>query len=104
VAHRLLSAITISELETMIARASDPAGKSVRVRLVLAHFNIVDFGEAAALHAGHIRAHLEPQGLVIGPLDTLIAAHAISLGAVVVTDNVAEFSRVPGLKVESWRR
>jgi tRNA(fMet)-specific endonuclease VapC len=104
VERRFLSTITLSELETMIAKASDPMSKSVRVRLVLAHFNIVEFGEAAALYAGQIRAHLEPQGLAIGPLDTLIAAHAKSLRAVVVTDNVAEFSRVPGLKVDNWRR
>lgn len=104
ISQRLVSAITMSELETMIAKAQDPAGKSAAVRLVLAHFNLVDFGEAAALHAGQIRAHLEPRGLAIGPLDTLIAAHALSLGALVVTDNVAEFSRVPGLKVESGLR
>jgi tRNA(fMet)-specific endonuclease VapC len=104
VQRRLLSAITLSELETMIAKARDPGAKSVRVRLVLTHFNIVDFGEAAAQHAGQIRADLEPRGLAIGPLDTLIAAHARSLGATVVTDNIAEFARVPKLKVEGWRR
>lgn len=104
ISQRFVSAITLSELETMIAKAQNSAGKSAAVRLVLAGFNIVDFGEAAALHAGQIRAHLEPRGLTIGPLDTLIAAHALSLGALVVTDNVAEFSRVPGLKVESWLR
>lgn len=104
ISRRLVSATTMSELETMIAKAQDPAGKSAAVRLVLAHFDIVDFDEAAALHAGQIRAHLELRGLANGPLDTLIAAHALSLGALVVTDNVAEFSRVPGLKVESWLR
>jgi len=104
IGRRFVSAITMSELETMIAKAKEPASKSAGVRLVLAHFNIVDFGEAAALHAGQIRAYLEPRGLAIGPLDTLIAAHARSLGATVITDNVAEFSRVPSLKVESWLR
>jgi len=101
---RLVSAITMSELETMIAKAADPGSKSAKVRLVLAHFNIVDFGEAAALHAGAIRAHLEQRGLAIGPLDTLIAAHARSLDAAVVTDKVAEFNRVPDLTVENWLR
>ena len=104
IGRRFISAVTMSELETMIAKARDPGGKSAAVRLVLVHFNIVDFGEAAAVHAGHIRAYLEPKGLAIGPLDTLIAAHALSLGALVVTDNIAEFSRVPGLKVESALR
>jgi tRNA(fMet)-specific endonuclease VapC len=101
---RLVSTVTMSEVETLVAKAADPTTKSVRVRLVLAQFNIVDFGEAAALHVGQIRAHLEPRGLAIGPLDTLIAGHARSLGATVVTNDVGEFSRVPGLAVESWLR
>lgn len=99
---RLISAVTMSELETMIAKASDPVAKSDKVRLVLTYFNIVDFNQAAALHAGVVRAHLEPRGLAIGPLDTLIAAHARSLGATVVTENVREFSRVPELNVRTW--
>lgn len=102
--QRLVSAITMSEVETMVAKAKDPADKSGKVRLVLVHFNILDFGERAAMHAGQIRAQLEPRGIGIGPLDTLIAAHAISLGATIVTDNLAEFSRVPALKVEGWLR
>ena len=104
VGQRLVSAVTMSEIETMIAKAKEPEAKSARVRLVLAQFNLVDFGEAAAFHVGQIRAYLEPRGLAIGPLDTLIAAHARSLSATVVTDNVGEFSRVPELAVESWLR
>ena len=78
--------------------------KAFKVRLVLAHFNIVDFGEAAALHAGHIRAFLEPRGMAIGPMDTLIAAHARSLRAPIITNNLTEFGRVPGLVAEIWLR
>jgi tRNA(fMet)-specific endonuclease VapC len=101
--ERMLSAITLSELQTMIAKAREPATKAAKVALVLAYFNVVDFGEVAAIHAGSIRAYLEPKGQSIGPLDTLIAAHARSLNAVVITNNVNEFSRVPGLQVETWR-
>jgi tRNA(fMet)-specific endonuclease VapC len=104
VGDRLVSAVTMSEIETMIAKAADPQSKAFKVRLVLAQFNIVDFDEAAAVHAGHIRAFLEPRGLAIGPMDTLIAAHARSLGASVMTNNLDEFRRVPGLAVESWVR
>lgn len=104
VEQRLVSAITLAELETMIAKAKDPNSKFAKVRLILAHFNLVDFGEVAALHVGRIRAYLEPRGIGIGPLDTLIAAHARSLSATVVTDNVTEFWRVPELKVENWLR
>ena len=53
-------------------------------------------------HYAAIRSHLERQGTPIGPNDTLIAAHALALDCTVVTDNEAEFSRVPGLRVENW--
>jgi tRNA(fMet)-specific endonuclease VapC len=49
-----------------------------------------------------LRAALTQRGTPIGPLDTLIAAHALSLDATLVTNNVREFSRVPGLRVEDW--
>lgn len=104
VSRRLVSAVTLSEVQTMIAKARDPRGKAARVWQVLRYFRIAEFGEAAALHAGLIRAYLEPRGMAIGPLDTLIAAHARSIGATVVTDNVSEFSRVPRLEVENWLR
>ena len=102
--ERAISTITLSELQTMIAKASEPREKGARVWRILLHFRILDFGEAAAFHAGLIRAYLEPRGLKIGPLDTLIAAHARSLEAVLVTDNVREFARVPGLTIENWIR
>jgi tRNA(fMet)-specific endonuclease VapC len=50
-----------------------------------------------------LRAELEKRGEMIGPLDALIAAHALRLGAVVVTRNLREFARVPGLKCENWQ-
>lgn len=53
-------------------------------------------------HYANIRAHLERLGTPIGPNDTLIAAHALALDCTVVTDNEAEFRRVPGLRVENW--
>lgn len=54
-----------------------------------------------ATHYAHIRAHLESQGTPIGPNDTLIAAHALALGATLVTADT-EFARVPGLQMENW--
>lgn len=102
--ERVISTVTLSELQTMIAKANSPHEKGARVWRVLLNFRLADFGETAALHAGQIRANLEPRGLKIGPLDTLIAAHARSLGAVLITDNMREFSRVPGLSVENWLR
>ena len=57
---------------------------------------------AASRHYGSVRALLKRQGTPIGPLDTLISGHALALQATVVTNNVGEFARVPGLRVEDW--
>ena len=51
---------------------------------------------------GKIRAELESQGEPIGSMDLLIAAHALSLGSILVTNNIREFSKVSNLKIESW--
>lgn len=68
----------------------------------LAPLEVLPF-DAAAMHAyGALRAELQRHGRPIGALDTLIAAHALALGATLVTNNVDEFSRVPGLVCETW--
>ena len=58
----------------------------------------------AARKAAAIRAQLERAGTPIGPLDVLAAGHALALGYTMVTDNVREFGRVPGLRLENWLR
>lgn len=63
---------------------------------------ILAFDDAAAEWCGRVRAALEVEGTLIGPLDTLIAGHALSINGSIVTHNVREFSRVQGLKVENW--
>ena len=100
--QRLISTITLSELQTMIAKAAAPEAKRVLVWRVLLNFQFLDFDELAAVHVGRIRAYLEPRGIKIGPMDTLLAAHALSIGATVVTGNMREFARVPGLAAENW--
>ena len=99
---RLISTITLSELQTMVAKASDPQTKAAKVWAVMTRFRIVDFDEHAARHAGEIRASLESRGVQIGPLDTLMAAHARSLDATAVTANLREFRRVPALVAQNW--
>jgi tRNA(fMet)-specific endonuclease VapC len=64
--------------------------------------DVVPFDDAATVRYGEIRASLERRGSPIGPLDTLIAAHALSLRWTLATNNVREFRRVPGLIVEDW--
>ena len=60
------------------------------------------FDEKASNIYGGVRAELERKGLVIGAMDMLIAAHAISLDLILVTNNVKEFSRIPNLRLENW--
>ncbi len=62
----------------------------------------VDFAAEAAACDGKVRTELERRGLPIGPLDTMLAAHALCLGISLVTNNTGEFSRVPGLQFEDW--
>ena len=63
---------------------------------------MLPFDEAAAEHAGEIRADLEKLGRQIGAYDVLIAGHARSRGLIVVTGNLGEFERVAGLRCEDW--
>ena len=65
---------------------------------------VIAFGTEAAAAYGRVSAALERAGTSIGPLDTLIAAHALSLSVTLVTNNVQEFERVPALDLEDWTR
>jgi tRNA(fMet)-specific endonuclease VapC len=71
---------------------------------VLSVLPVLSFERPADKKYGSLRAELKRQGRPIGPNDMLIAAHALVLGATLVTANVGEFSRVPGLHVENWLR
>ncbi len=65
---------------------------------------VLPIDESVAPHYARIRYQLECLGTPIGPNDLFIAAHAVALDAVLVTDNESEFRRVPGLKIENWLR
>ncbi len=77
--------------------------QAARLEAFLSLFWLADFTLDAALHYADIRASLEASGKTIGPLDLLIAAHARSLGATLVSANAAEFKRIKGLKVQAWK-
>ncbi|MDF1581080.1 MAG: type II toxin-antitoxin system VapC family toxin [Desulfuromonadales bacterium] len=97
-----ISSITLAELQYGVAKSQTPPRNSEALSEFLIPIEVLPFGEAATQSCGIIRASLEQQGKIIGAMDLLIAAHAFSLGAVLVTNNVKEFARVPGLKVENW--
>jgi len=97
-----ISSITLSELEYGVAKSSRPGQNMLALAQFVAPLEILPYDDVAAAKCGETRAHLERQGMPIGPLDTLIAAHALALGSTLVTNNVSEFSRVPELGVEDW--
>lgn len=84
------------------AQKSGSANLAERVNLILSAIHIEPIEPQVDRHYAEIRHHLARQGTPIGPNDLLIAAHARSLDLTVVTANVREFNRVPGLKTESW--
>jgi tRNA(fMet)-specific endonuclease VapC len=99
-----LSIVTVYEVRRGIIAGEGRMRVQTRAQmgLALAQFQWFDLDGNAAEAAAQIGAELSRKGKPIGPLDTLIAGHAMPLNAVVVTNNVKEFARVPGLKVEDW--
>lgn len=97
-----VSTITVSELRYGVEKSARPEQNRAALQQFLIPLEVVSFEEEATQKYGRIRATLEKQGTPIGPLDTLIAAHAASLEATLVTNNTSEFERVPGLKIEDW--
>ena len=97
-----VSSITLAELRYGVAKSAAVEKNAEALAEFLVPLEIADFGTDAAEAYGRVRAGLEKAGTPIGPLDTQIGAHAVSLGAILVTNNAREFRRIPGLKVEDW--
>jgi tRNA(fMet)-specific endonuclease VapC len=96
-----LSSVTVAELAFGVAK-SGSARNQKALEQFLEPLEIADFDRSAALVYGRLRAALEAAGTPIGPLDTQIAAHALALGVILVSNNQREFARVPGLRLEDW--
>lgn len=93
--------VVAAELAYGVAKSGSARNRQA-LDLFLAPLAILPFDEAAFWCYGDLRADLERQGTPIGALDTLIAAHALSLKAPLVTNNLKEFERVPGLQLDNW--
>jgi tRNA(fMet)-specific endonuclease VapC len=98
----IISTIVLFELQVGIAKSASPTKRIQQLQQILNQVNLVQFDRDAAVAAATIRAQLEKQGTPIGPMDVLIAGTALALQATLVTHNVKEFSRVPGLTIEDW--
>ncbi len=96
-----ISSIVASELLYGAKKKSSKKLMKI-VDLFLNSFKIYDFNKLAAEEYSKIRVYLEKKGLIIGAYDLQIAAHAKSLNAVLVSNNLKEFSRIKGLKLENW--
>jgi tRNA(fMet)-specific endonuclease VapC len=97
-----ISSITLSELEYGVIKSSNPEQNHLALAQFLAPIEILPYDNGAAQHYGELRLHLEKHGTPIGSLDMLIAAHALSTGCILITNNVKEFERVPNLKINNW--
>lgn len=99
-----ISAITRAELRYGLALKPAAVRLASVVEAFLQSAVVVPWEAAAADAHGALRAELKRSGTPIGAYDEMIAAHALALGAVLVTDNVKHFERVPGLRWENWLR
>ena len=97
-----ISAITLAELRFGVEKSAARDRNDRALDAFVLPLEVADFDEAAAAAYGAVRSALEKAGTPIGPLDTQIGAHALSLGAALVTHNVREFRRIPGLTVVDW--
>ena len=97
-----VSSITVSELFYGVFKSSKPAQNMAALTNFLLPFEILSYDDKASIEYGKIRAGLEKNGKIIGPMDLLIAAHAKSLSLILITNNIKEFTRIPDLNVENW--
>ena len=93
--------VVAAELAYGVAKSGSRRNREA-LEMFMAPLIILPFDEAAIWVYGDLRAELERRGTPIGSLDTMIAAHAISQQAPLVTNNTREFARVPGLQLQNW--
>ena len=99
-----ISAITLMELIYGAEKSAAPEKNLAVVESFAARLDVLNYDQEAAAHSGQLRAELAKNGKPIGPYDQMIAGHARSQGLIVVTNNLREFERVPGLRFEDWVR
>lgn len=97
-----ISMVTVYEVRVGVEKSREPEKNSRFFQDALAPFSVLPFDEPASIQSAKIRFHLERKGRGIGSYDTLIAGHALSIHAKLITANTREFSRVPDLKVKNW--
>lgn len=97
-----ISVVTQAELQYGVERSAKIAHNQRILDEFVARLSVWPWDQDAVSHYGRIRRHLEQKGTPIGNMDLLIAAHGLSKGCTLVTNNIKEFKRVPGLKTANW--
>ena len=97
-----VSVITLAELEYGVSKSRRPARNREALEQFVSPLEVASFDRRATATYGRLRTALEKKGQPIGSMDLLIAAHAISLDVRLITHNVKEFGKVPGLRIEDW--
>ncbi len=97
-----ISSITVAELAYGVSKSRHATKNRHALEQFLAPLEVAAFDQAAAWTYGRVREQLEAKGTPIGSMDMLIAAHALSLGVRLVSNNLREFRRVSGLRLENW--
>ena len=97
-----ISMVTAYELRVGVEKSREPETNGRFLEDAFAPFAVLPFDDPASVQSAKIRSHLESKGQGIGPYDTLIAGHALSVHAELITANMREFSRVPELKLGNW--
>jgi tRNA(fMet)-specific endonuclease VapC len=98
-----VSVVTLAELEYGVSASTRPARNREALDQFVSPLEVAPFDRDATAAYGRLRAALEKKGKMIGSMDLLIAAHAVSLEVRLVTHNSREFGRVPGLEIEDWQ-
>ncbi len=97
-----ISSITLGELHYGAEKSARRADNLTAIQQFVARLDVLAFEAKAAAHYGQVRAELERAGSPCGPHDMQIGGHARSEGLIVVTNNMREFSRMPGIRAENW--
>lgn len=97
-----ISSITLGELHYGVEKSARRAENLAAITQFVARLDVLPFGDKAAVHYGQVRAELEKAGTPCGAHDMQIGGHARSEGLIVVTNNLQEFRRMPGVRSEDW--
>jgi tRNA(fMet)-specific endonuclease VapC len=97
-----VSVVTYAELIYGVERSSSKRVNRPIIEDFIRHLDVMDWDTEAADQYGVVHAKLEAAGTPIGAMDMMIAAHAISIKAVLITNNQKHFSKVKGLKIDNW--